>query len=427
MNKISKFLYYIFILTSFFIFFLFQITKFSYASENPLNYPNNKYGIHIIDENDLDDAANIVNTSGGDWGYVTIVIREDERINKRWQDVFNKMRRLHLIPIIRIASEQEKNGWKKLNLNEIDNWISFLNSLNWVVQNRYIIVGNEPNHSTEWGGDLNPEEYANYLYNFSKKLKSASSDYFILPAALDSAANNTKTTMSSDIYLKKMLDSNINIFEYIDGWNSHSYPNISRKQSEVFDGKHSINTYKWELDYLKQIGITKDLPVFITETGWKHAEEINNNLYLSSQEISDEMKSTYDRVWNDERIIAITPFVLNYSSEPFNIFSWKKNDKSFYDFVKTYQEFSKKKGRPAQRINAKVLTFIFPPVFYNHGEFRGIVLIKNTGQSIFNGTEKIYKKSKYFSYVIEPKAITSGIEPFKNAFAVVKIRFHLSK
>src|SRR4030042_2767820 len=133
------------------------------------------------------------------------------------------------------------------------------------------------------------------------------------------------------------------------------------------------------------------------------------------------MKSTYETVWNDERIVAITPFVLNYNSQPFNIFSWKRIDGTFYDFVKTYQDFSKKIGRPAQRVDINLLTFILPPVFYNNGEFIGVVLVKNTGQSIFNGTEKIYKRRKYFSYIIEPKVIKSGIEPSKNAFAVVKI------
>jgi len=58
------------------------------AAENPLSVPNNSFGIHILDENDLEDAAKLVNSGGGDWGYVTFVIRSDERDSKRWQKVF---------------------------------------------------------------------------------------------------------------------------------------------------------------------------------------------------------------------------------------------------------------------------------------------------------------------------------------------------
>jgi len=39
------------------------------AIENPIARPNNFFGIHILDENDLDDAAKLINSSGGDWGY----------------------------------------------------------------------------------------------------------------------------------------------------------------------------------------------------------------------------------------------------------------------------------------------------------------------------------------------------------------------
>ena len=37
----------------------------------------NKFGIHILDPSELQQAAELVNSSGGDWGFVTIVIRDD--------------------------------------------------------------------------------------------------------------------------------------------------------------------------------------------------------------------------------------------------------------------------------------------------------------------------------------------------------------
>ena len=66
------------------IIFPFLLVKNVYAIENPTAADNNKFGIHIIDENDLDDATRLVNSSGGDRVYVTFVIREDERDPNRW-------------------------------------------------------------------------------------------------------------------------------------------------------------------------------------------------------------------------------------------------------------------------------------------------------------------------------------------------------
>ena len=63
-------------------------TKKAEAVTNPLEVPNNKFGIHILNDSDLEDAANLVNSTGGDFGYVTLVIREDERNLERWQKVF---------------------------------------------------------------------------------------------------------------------------------------------------------------------------------------------------------------------------------------------------------------------------------------------------------------------------------------------------
>src|SRR4030042_2489042 len=112
----------------FFIFLFFDKTVF--AIENPLSPPNNIFGIHIFDESDLEDASILLNSSGGDWGYVTVVVREDERDVNRWQKVFDRMRLYHLIPIIRIATHQENDGWAKPSFDDIENWNLFLNSLN---------------------------------------------------------------------------------------------------------------------------------------------------------------------------------------------------------------------------------------------------------------------------------------------------------
>lgn len=49
------------------------------AINSPTSVVNNKFGIHITDEKDLQDASLLINSNGGDWGYVTFVITERKR------------------------------------------------------------------------------------------------------------------------------------------------------------------------------------------------------------------------------------------------------------------------------------------------------------------------------------------------------------
>lgn len=360
------------VIISFFILFTSITCVFA---ENPLEAPNNKFGIHITSENDLVDASKLVNSSGGDWGYVTFVITESERNHDRWQQVFDQMRRLHLIPIVRIASKPEGETWTIPKHEEIDSWVSFLNSLNWVTKNRYIIVSNEPNHAKEWGGKLDPAGYALYLKEFSTKVKEASPDFFILPAGLDGSSNNSRDTMEETRFLNLMVKAEPDIFDYIDGWNSHPYPNPSTYY------------YDTELSYLKNLGVTKNLPVFITETGF------SSEVY-KEEEISEKFINAYKNTWNDPRVVAITPFILNYPQPPFGKYSWKKENGSFYKHYSEVQKLEKIAGNPIQIISGQILLAIAQPIMIPGTNYFGIVLAKNNGQSIWN-SKTIFVTSDY--------------------------------
>lgn len=393
------------------------------AAENPLASPNNKFGIHILDESDLEDAARLVN-SNGDWGYVTIVVRKDEKDSGYWQRILNKMRRLHLIPIIRIATRQVGNIWEKPNPEEIDSWVSFLSELNWVVKNRYVVIGNEPNHAKEWGGEVSPEEYADYLESFSKKLKAASSDFFILPAGFDASAPNSKETMDETEFLSRMINYKPNLFDNIDGWTSHSYPNPDFSGSEKAVGRGTLKTFEWELDLLKKLGVKKELPVFITETGWVHKgnEKNSDNSDKSLEEISRKLKYSFNNVWNDPRIVAVTFFLLNYQEKPFDVFSWKKKDGSFYPFYYEVQELPKIKGSPKQVVSVDILGILFPPIIPSGGRLLGIVIVKNLGQNIWLGGEVFLSSYKGLEVEIEPKVILSEIEPGESTLGIIKVK-----
>ena len=372
----------IFFLLSFIAFFL--IPKEALANYDPLSVPNNRFGIHISQEADLTEAAQTVNSSGGDWGYVTMVIRSDERDSRRWQTVFNQMRRLHLIPLIRMAAVQKDHGWEKLNEGEIDGWVDFLGSLNWPTQNMYVIVGNEPNHAKEWGGEVSPEEYTSYLNSFIDKARGKSSDFFILPAALDFSAKSDGQSLNATTFIERLLKVDPGIFEKLDGWNSHSYPNPNFTGSEKDVGRGSVASYAWELSYLKSQGVSKNFPVFITETGWAHDVPDTQLGYIKADLLGSKFSYSFQHTWNDERIVAVTPFIFAYEDSPFDIFSWKKKDGSFYSFVEEFKAIAKPKGDPLQKASGEIVSSFTPPYVQKGSTFTGALFVKNTGQSIWN-------------------------------------------
>jgi len=383
------------------------------AKVKPQDSPNNKFGIHITDERDLENAANLVNSSGGDWGYVTFVITESERNHDRWQKTFDQMRRLHLIPIVRLASKPNGDNWEIPQESEINNWIAFLNSLNWVTQNRYVIIANEPNHATEWGGTIDPDAYATYLNNFANKLHEASSDYFVLPAGLDASCKTTKTTMDEVTFIKRMLTREPSLFDNLDGWTSHSYPNPDFSGKSTDTGRGTIQTFSWELNYIRSFGIYNDLPVFITETGW-------SNQSVNSDSISGMYKYAFENVWNDKRVVAVTPFILNYPDFPFSQFSWIKADSSFYSYYEGFQKINKTKGRPQQIESGQILGAFAQPIVSSDSDFVGIIVVKNTGQSIWNTSNLVAQSDN--QDVSFKNILFFDIEPLKTGLIVFKAK-----
>src|ERR1035437_4042885 len=101
---------------------LFLLPKPSFAIEDPLSLPNNKMGIHILFTSEINLAASLINSNGGDWGYVTIPIQAGDRDLNKWQQFMNDAKRLHVIPIVRLATEGDyfdTKVWRKPNENDI--------------------------------------------------------------------------------------------------------------------------------------------------------------------------------------------------------------------------------------------------------------------------------------------------------------------
>lgn len=356
---------------------------------------NNKFGIHIAvpSDDDIWDAASLVNSSGGDWGYITLVIEEKDKDRQKWQTVFNKLRELHLIPIIRLAASFEKNAWRAPETKDIAEWVSFLDSLNWVIENRYVVLFNEPNHADEWGGKVDPKQYAKIALDFSKALKEKNKSFFVMLAGFDAASPHSLPKFEDEsLFIKEMaksLPGGLNdLFDNVDGWASHSYPNHGFVGSPTAWGRNSIRTYLWELDLLRDLGIKKDLPVFITETGWPHAEGITTQFGLFNEaKVARNYVIALSSLIDDPRVVAVTPFLLNYQGEPFDHFSWRKyGQEVFYSQYNAVSEMPKKKGSPVQFQQISFASKL-PSKLIEDSSYQIPIWIKNEGQAIWTSRD----------------------------------------
>lgn len=366
----------LFLLTSLILsFFSLIFASTAFAQET------NKFGIHILEPADLEKASELINSTGGDWGWVTVVIREDDLNSDKWQDFFNQCRIKHLIPLVRIATHLEGSNWAKPKVEDSQKWADFLGSLNWPEKDQYVIIFNEPNHKKEWGGEVNPGEYAKILEEFSNKFKSKNPNLKILNAGFDLAAPNGNETMDAFHFWSWMKATVPDIFEKLDGWTSHSYPNHGFVGKPWENSRTSIHGYDWELSILKnQFGLKKELPVFITETGWPK----NNLKFVNEVTASEYLKYAFENVWlKDERIKSVTPFVLNYPDDLFAAFSWLDKDGNPYQQFIEIKNLVKRSWWPEQIEKYEMKSLLLPSFMPVNTTFKGKITLKNIGQSIW--------------------------------------------
>ncbi len=373
-----------------------------------LNSPNNKFGIHLAQPHfeDLEKAKELVNSNGGDWGYVTLVLQENDRDKGKWQEIFDRMRKLHLIPIVRLATVPQGAQWRRPSPEDANGWAEFLNSLNWVTKDRYIILFNEPNHGQEWGGKVDSANYAKVATDFATKLKEKSQDFFIMLAGLDASAPSAAPSYEDEQnYLKSVIDT-ITIQQFnnlFSGVVSHSYPNPGFVGTALGLGRGTVRTYQWELELLRSLGVNKELPVFITETGWDRDK-------VGEDAVAQNFNFAFDSVWlPDQRVQAVTPFVLDYQGEPFLNFSWKKYRlNEFYQQFYTVQSLAKTKGEPVQIEEGKI-DFDTPNELVGHSSFHFRIKLKNIGQAVWD---------KDFGYTMSLTNVVG--KPFEYFFSDLK-------
>jgi len=356
------------------------------AIVDPRAVPNNRVGIHISNKEDILDARELVNSNGGEWGYVTVVIRENNRNSKEWQSFFDELRENKLIPLVRLATYGEGDYWAKPTAEDAVGWVTFLQSLRWVTTNRYIILFNEPNHAKEWGGEIRPDEYAVIAKEFSQSLRATGADYFILPAGMDDAASDTAATMSSARFFKKMYEEDHEVFSYFDGWTSHAYPNPHFNGRVTDTGPGTVRGFEAELRLVAQFGFDAKKPVFITETGWAHNQGTGNSGWLSPEQAAENLLLAFLQVWNQDQVVAVTPFILNYPMPPFDQFSWKHPDGTWLPHYEMIKQMVKTAGKPDQNHRSEYVSHYLPDELIPNKRYKFLVQFINVGQSIWEPT-----------------------------------------
>lgn len=293
-------------------------------------------------------------------GFVTQLIDLNHLDVATWQThFFDPCHRLGLTPIVRIAINPDPTigGWDAPpqdaggGYDEVaQTFAEFFAQIDWPDGvPHYFVIGNEPNHGEEWGGRVDPAEYARYLITMADALHTSDPEARILNAGLDLFAPHTNGQklmgggpfMDAESFMDGMIAAQPHVFTYLDAWASHPYPlgafvqppweqsmqvdylngasNPNQLVSETGIFNRGINGYEWELLKLSTYGIDA-LPVFITETGWRHSEAGYASaetvaIYLELATVGNkqgrypELPTEGWTAWeDDQRVVAITPF-----------------------------------------------------------------------------------------------------------------------
>lgn len=276
-------------------------------------------GIHILHPDEVEQAKQLLSRNDDKDQFITIPLSlNDLEKQKEWQRFFDKCHSLKLRPIVRLVTRFEGNAWKVPNRKDVLAYARFLSSLEWHRPELTIILFNEPNHMGEWGNSLQPEQFAQISAFAADWFHTEFKQYTVLPAGMDLAAPTGATTMEAFTFLQRALKEN-NYVEKMDGWTSHSYPNPGFSSSPKRTDKMGLRGYQHELAFLTSY-TKKELPVYITETGWDQRE-------VGGKALQAYYLEAFEKIWGkDNRIVAVTPFLLQGAPGNFAPFSFMDKD-----------------------------------------------------------------------------------------------------
>ena len=96
--------------------------------------------------------------------------------------------------------------------------------------------------------------------------------------------------------------------------------------------------------------------MFITETGWAHAEgeSAYDSSYLPVDDVATNFKIAYEEIWlPDDRVVAVTPFTV-WFDPPFDHFAWLNSDYVPYKHFETVKKIKKVSGNPERLETGKI-------------------------------------------------------------------------
>lgn len=257
---------------------------------------------------DWRDHTRLAGEAVGPGGFALQVLSHGNRDLARWQAFMAAAGRAQLQPVIRIATryDRHRRAWRvpladrtrRSYRREAGEIRAFLERLRWPPGERVVIVGNEPNRGDEWGGRPNPTAYVRYLRDVAAELRPLG--YRVLNAPLDQYCPNTNGKfidgvryVDAESFIDGMFAAEPDFPSWLDGWASHAYPmgpfsadpGEQSMRIDYLNGAENpgrfdppdgvvnrgINGYTFELAKLASRG-APPLPVWITETGWRHIE-----------------------------------------------------------------------------------------------------------------------------------------------------------
>jgi len=301
-----------------------------------------KFGIHVMKIDELTQARDFFGDLGMEndqWQYVTLPLTLDDLSEAdQWQQSFKKAKELKLIPIVRLTTKFEDGSWQVPSKKNIIEELAFLSALDWPTDQRYIIVFNEVNHAAEWGGRLDPKGYAEVLHFVADWAHTEKIPFIVLPAALDLSAPNSQETREAFNYWNQVNQADDQVISLLDAWNSHSYPNPAFSASPQKKGQQSMRGFESELAWLDQKD-SRHLEVFITETGWQDNQ-------ATQKWLSNYYEYSFDHIWSDDRVRAVTPFILKGDPGPFSTFSFfNDQDQPTHQFLSLQEAIGRIKIR----------------------------------------------------------------------------------
>jgi hypothetical protein len=261
--------------------------------------PNNIVGLNLARLHHprfIGAAAEIANANGGAWGYVTILLTNQDRDSvlpeHLLQQILDRCYEARLQPIVRVGTRFNSNTgiWERPTDDDPGLWRGLFERVRWPNRTVWIIPANEPNLGREWGGTVDVASYARYLERFMHVFSG--SDRFKVVNAPLNLSNPHKPPEMQDAFdfLAEHAALTPTVFERLPAWASNSYKIDGLGEGQRFTHRG----YEVELE---QIG--RDMPVIVTESGVLHRHGVD--------EIAQFFVEAYKDWQSDRRVIAATP------------------------------------------------------------------------------------------------------------------------